>query len=185
MSDTNGVRLAGKKTGWCHWTTPTSVLDVVMQVGPIALDPCSNEHSLVVSPHKFDYEGLTNSWFEKCQNQGLAFVNPPYNNVKAFVKKCVLEGLGGTEIILLVAARMDTKWSHACLDSADAMCFWEGRIKFGNPPPESAGNAPSIPSVFYYWGQNRRLFMNRFMHYGFCVDLRDQRAKRPSFPVSE
>ena len=181
MSTTNGVRLSGKGKGWPHWTTPKSVLDVVREVGPIHLDPCSNEASQVFALRNWQSEGLILEWAPIAAG-GLAFVNPPYSLTKAFVEKVILEAALGTEVILLVAARTDTQWAHKALRSADSLCFWEGRIRFENPPPDSLGDAPSIPSAFYYWGRNHRLFMKTLQPHGFCIDLRRNRERR-TFPV--
>lgn len=182
-----GARLGGKTLGWSHWTTPQVVIDAVLQVGDVGLDPCSNVESLVPAFVKLmgqpgdANDGLKMAW-HTLKAKGLVFVNPPYANVKAFAKKAILEATAGAEIILLVAARMDTQWTHGCLQTAQAACFWEGRIRFENPPPGSLGNAPSIPSALYYWGFNRRLFMHSFATRGFVIDLGAAR-ERKSFPV--
>jgi hypothetical protein len=183
MGTTNGVRLSGRKQSWPHWTTPESILQLVRQVGPISLDPFWNEQAITtpaVALQDGPYGGLTESW--KTVQKGLAFVNPPYAMTADVVGKCKAEADTGVEIILLVAARTDSKWAHQCFDTADAMCFWKGRIKFGNPPPDSPGNAPSIASAFYYWGPSRRLFLQTFGPHGFCLDLAARR-ERKTFPV--
>lgn len=182
MSETNGVRLHGRTRGWPNWTTPKNVIEVVSQVGPIVLDPCWNDQAITMPVSKFWENGCEQDWRVNSEG-GLVFVNPPYNQAKAFVEKCIQEGLWGAEIILLVASRTDTKWSHAAHRSADAMCNWgPGRIKFENPPSESPGDAPSIASSFFYWGRNHRLFTQVFSKHGFCVNLHALREKR-SFPV--
>jgi phage N-6-adenine-methyltransferase len=175
------VRLSGRTKGWPNWTTPEAVLDVIELVGPIALDPCSNEaaHTNKRAKASWRCNGLTDSWHDQV-HAGLVFVNPPYNQTKAFVAKAIEEALQGTEIILLVAARTDTKWAHSAFKSAQAVCFWEGRIRFENPPPDSEGDAPSIPSMFVYWGPRRGAFMRVFQDHGLAVDLTRPRL---SFPV--
>lgn len=178
----NTVGLNGRTKGWPNWTTPEDVLNVVREVNYIGLDPCSNGASLVNAVTAWDCEGLEKNW----SHSGLTFVNPPYNQAKEFVAKCLYEANGGCEIILLVAARTDTKWAHSIFQHADALCFWgPGRIRFGNPPPDSPGDAPSIPSMFAYWGQGERVspFLNAFAKRGHCVNLRAGREKPRSFPV--
>jgi hypothetical protein len=187
----NGARLGGKVKGWPHWTTPKPVLEVVQEVGPIALDPFCNEaaHTNSIAKACWQHAGLTDGWNQQV-HKGLIFVNPPYSLTKVVVEKCIQEAPPflkrsneAAEIILLVAARTDTKWAHSAFQAADAVCFWRGRIRFENPPPESAGDAPSIPSMFVYWGPNRRLFMQAFGKHGVCFDLRLVQ-RRHSFPVS-
>lgn len=162
-----GVRLAGRSTGWPHWTTPRNVLDVIAKMGPIALDPCSNQHSIVDAPTAFcGDDGLSISW-TFVAGGGLIYVNPPYNQARAFVQKCVYEASQGAEIILLTASRTDTKWAHLIFATAKAVCLWgPGRISFGNPPPESPGEAPSIASMFSYWGERAAEFMAAFHGHG-------------------
>jgi hypothetical protein len=180
----NGARLGGKVKGWPHWTTPKPVLEVVQEVGPIALDPFCNDaaHTKALAKACWWEGGLTEPWNQQV-HAGLIFANPDYKHTKDAVTKCIHEAQQGVEIILLVAARTDTKWAHSAFRAADAVCFWEGRIRFENPPPESAGDAPSIPSMFVYWGPNRRLFMQAFAKRGVCFDLRLVQ-RRHSFPVS-
>jgi len=182
MTETNpeGARLGGKVQGWQHWTTPKIVLRAVEEVGPIGLDPCSNEFSHVQSKSRFWENGLEVDWKQFCDGQ-LVYVNPPYNKVKEFAKKCILESVAGCEIIALLASRTDTQWSKGCLMTGDALCFWEGRIKFENPPPGSQGDAPSIPSVVYYWGNRRWEFCQAFKKHGFCIDLRQVRARQSAY----
>jgi len=184
MGSTNGVRLGGRKQRWPHWTTPESFVELGLRVGPIALDPFWNEqavtHPAVRLVEGGAMDGLTQTW--KTVQSGLVFANPPYKQTAVVVGKCKAEADEGREIILLVAARTDSQWAHQCLTTADALCFWKGRIKFGNPPPDSPGNAPSIASAVYYWGPSRRLFLQTFAPKGFVLDLRQLR-KRESFPV--
>lgn len=181
MTAPDSVRLQGKKQGWTHWTTPRYVLDVIRRVNVIHLDPCSNFCSEVNALEAHETGGLELSWHPRA-SAGLVFVNPPYDLAKEFVKKSIVEASLGAEIILLVAARTETHWTQACLAEADAACLWRGRIKFGNPPPDSPGDRPSIPSAFYYWGKNRKGFMAAFKDYGMTFDLRSSRQKK-SFPV--
>lgn len=176
----NGARLGGKVKGWQHWTTPNKVLDVVRELGPIALDPCSNEHSLVKATVEWSEDALTKSWVAAAAS-GLVFVNPPYSQAQHFMKKCILESVAGAEIVALVASRTDTQWTKGCLQTADALCFWEGRVFFENPPDFSTGDAPSIPSVLYYWGARRWEFCRAFDKHGFTIDLRQVRMRQTSY----
>lgn len=176
-----GVRLAGRSKGWPNWTTPKHVVDLVSEVDRIVLDPCSNEHSQVGALMSFTEHGLEESWCERvASHPGLVYVNPPYNQADAFIDKCIAEAKSGIQIIALVAARTDTKWAHKAFDTVQSVQFWSGRIKFGNPPEGSEGDAPSIPSMFLYWGPRYRHFMNVFGKHGLALDLTMRRA---SFPV--
>lgn len=58
-----------------HWNTPPKIISAVKKFwnGEIALDPCSNEHSLVGAKREYvlPVDGLKEHWAEK------TFVNPP------------------------------------------------------------------------------------------------------------
>lgn len=179
-NQTNGVRLHGKATGWPHWTTPKYVLDIVQQLGPIHLDPCWNEQAITAPLVKVWCGALDLDWHE-IAGGGLIFVNPPYDKAAAFVAKAIEEANKGARLVLLVAARTDTKWSHSLFTKANAVCFWgPGRIKFENPPPASDGKAPSIASAFWHFGKERKGFFDAFRPHGFCFDLV---KPRETFPV--
>lgn len=131
------------------WQTPDNVLDVVRQVGHIALDPCtvaSNPTGAEVLVPFPAYNGLAVSWREHVW-RGVAYVNPPYGReCAAWVYKAIEEAEKGTPIVMLVAARPDSRWGQALLHSADALCWWRGRIRFRGAP----ASAP-FPSLFASW----------------------------------
>lgn len=60
-----------------HWGTPSFYVDAVRAVlGEIALDPCSNEHSVVHATTEYrlpEVDGLRASW-----DYPTIYVNPPY-----------------------------------------------------------------------------------------------------------
>lgn len=193
MAEVNpeGARLGGKVKGWNHWHTPRPVIESLLDIGPIGLDPCSGKNGAIpafirlsgVGDPGGKNDGLAFEW-HTLKGRGFVFVNPPYKGVGEWMKKCILEAVSGAEVIALVASRTDTQWTKGCLMTADACCFWEGRIKFDNPPPESAGDAPSIPSVLYYWGERRYEFQQAFAKHGFCIDLRSVRMRQTSYAAA-
>lgn len=98
-----------------HWSTPKNIYDYY--IGLRYYDPC---------PLNASFDALTIEWHKK------NFVNPPYDNIFAFVKKAVDEEEKGNETVLLVPARTDTKWFHYILENT--VCeieFVKGRLKFG------------------------------------------------------
>jgi hypothetical protein len=153
------------------WNTPANVLDLVRQVAPIELDPCSNEGSIVGATveyrHDCGQDGLALGWGVR----GLAFVNPGYGRgIGAWVEKCAavaLQHCDTTEIIALLPARPDTAWWQEHVVTADAVCFWRGRLTFlGAPHP-----AP-FPSALAFWsGRCERVgrFEDVFNPHGWVV----------------
>jgi hypothetical protein len=83
-------------------------------------------------------DGLLIEWGEK------NFVNPPYSDVERWVDKAIREYDQGKNIILLLAARTDTKWFHKLLRKNPMIYFFKGRLSFNDK-----GKAP-FPSILVY-----------------------------------
>lgn len=169
------------------WQTPDSFLDLVRQVAPIALDPCTSAENPTgarryVSPDAnilSDYgpfgpqlvfgavgrDGLAEPWHAWTEGHGLAYVNPPYGRaLGAWAAKIVTEARLGAEIIALVPARTDTKWFHLMAEHMTSLLLWKGRLTFkGAPAP-----AP-FPSAVFYFGRNWDRFHDLFESWGFYV----------------
>lgn len=131
------------------WMTPDNVLELVRQVGPIALDPCTTWENptgagTFIFPDQED--GLDAPW-ARYAGRGLTYVNPPYGRALPFwVKKCVEEAEQGAEIVLLVPARTDTRWAARVFETADVVAFWKGRMRFKGAP----ASAP-FPTMLAFW----------------------------------
>lgn len=139
------------------WQTPPEVLDLVRQVAPIGLDPCTTKNNPVGA---FEWiwpevaNGLDLPWWPA---HGLAFVNPPYGRQLApWAAKIAAEGQRGMELICLVPARTDTRWWRN-IETAARVCFWRGRIRFVGAP----ASAP-FPSALGYWGPRPERFAEVF-----------------------
>lgn len=153
------------------WNTPYSVLELVREVGPIVFDPCSNPASVVGAAVEWqrdrDGDSLARSWPVNCPAIGLAFVNPPYGRtIGAWLERCHgwRWSAPGREAIALVHARTDTRWFQEHARSADALCFWKGRIRFGG----GRAGAP-FPSLFMYWGSRSEHFAEVFAPHGLVL----------------
>src|SRR6185369_2862480 len=116
-----------------HWSTPKDLLaELDKKYGPFTLDPCPLNGE----------GGLDIDW------AGRVFVNPPYSNVGAWMKKARSETLIKCRpeiVVCLVPARTDTKWFHEyCYGIAQGpeIKFLKGRLKFG----DSKNSAP-FPSM--------------------------------------
>ena len=114
------------------WQTPDDVLDVVRQVGPIALDPCTVTSNPTGARHFYTpaEDGLSRSWSTD-QFRDIVYVNPPYGReCAAWVAKAIEEAKRGTKIVMLVAARPGSRWCQDLLTNATIVCWWRGRIRF-------------------------------------------------------
>ena len=108
------------------WSTPSFIYNKYMKNGYIDPNPL---HS-IIDPNTYD-------------NNNKLFINPPYSNIKDFVKMAIrLHKKHNKDIHLLVPSRTDTKWFHELLDYGIEIEFIKGRLKFG----ESKQSAP-FPSM--------------------------------------
>jgi hypothetical protein len=97
---------------------------------------------------------------------GRLWLNPPYGRIIGdWVRKAVSEYRSGnvTEMILLVPARVDTRWFRALL--AGVICFVFGRLKFGG----QSGPAP-FPSALIYFGSRTSKFVEVFGDAGWIAE---------------
>jgi len=130
------------KTG--KWATPQdffSKLDWMM--GPFDLDPCSSEDNAKCAKYFTESDdGLAQDW-----GGHTVFVNPPYDNMKGWARKCYEESLKpDTTVVLLCPARTDTKYFHNYILKASEIYFVKGRLKFGSA--QNCAPFPSMVAVF-------------------------------------
>lgn len=109
-----------------HWSTPKVVYDGLNQEFCFNDDPCPLNGS----------GGLDREW------GGVAFCNPPYSQIKEWVKKAYEEHQKGKTVVLLIPSRTDTKWWHEFVMKASEIRFIKGRLKFGE-----AKNSAPFPSA--------------------------------------
>lgn len=110
-----------------EWNTPKSLYNQLNDEFCFDFDPCPENH-------KFD--GLIIEWGR------VNFVNPPYSQLSAWLKKGYEEWQKGKTVIFLIPSRTDTKaWHEYCM-KADEIRFIKGRLKFGN-----ATNSAPFPSA--------------------------------------
>lgn len=160
----NDALFSSQKSNWC---TPQEVIDPILLLGEIALDPCSNENSIVPAKRSvcLPENGLEIDWPEA--KLGITYVNPPYGNqTELWMKKAVHEHKHrNSEVILLVPARPDTKlWQDVVFPHASAICFWRGRLKFLGAP-----NGAPFPSAVVYLGTRMFSFEASFCTKGYTL----------------
>lgn len=157
-------RLAtGGKDDWC---SPEVVLRRVRRIAPIGLDPCTSADNPVGAAAFFTRadDGLVRPW----SGYGLSFVNPPYSRAAAWSQRVADSArLYSDEIVSLVAARPDSRWFYLlCWDTAQAVCFWKGRLRFVGAP----SSAP-FPSALVYHGPRPWAFEAAFADAGRVLRL--------------
>lgn len=130
-----------------EWQTPIEFFK--QKIGGADFDPCAGLSNLCKENNHI-YNGLEISW----EGYRKIFINPPYSNIDAWVKKALYEMSNNktTNVIyFLVPSRTDTKWFqqlwHLQNHNADlTICthfdFIAGRLHFSN-----SKNAAPFPSV--------------------------------------
>jgi hypothetical protein len=149
------------------WRTPAEIVELlhVLWDGKPDLDPCASPdpaHAIarrnLSGPSGSAADGLAWPW------TGRVFVNPPFGDLATWTMKAVEEALRGAEIVFLLPARTDTRYWHADIASAAAVCFWRGRLRFvGAPAP-----CP-FPTALAYWGPRPWDFQRVFAPRGMVV----------------
>jgi site-specific DNA-methyltransferase (adenine-specific) len=154
------------------WQTPPKVLERVRMVGPIVLDPCTSEDNPVGASFALTerQDGLAVDWADVLDDDiysGLVFANFPYSRAKLWAAKIVEESTCGLEIVTLCAARPDSRWFFNLVwDSAQAVCFYRGRLRFVGAP----SSAP-FPSALVYHGPCPWAFEAAFADAGKVIRL--------------
>jgi len=80
------------------------------------------------------------------------WLNPPYHNVKDWIRKAYFSHIKyNVSILALLFAKVDTKVWHECILHGQAeVYFIQGRIKFFKNGAVSKNPAP-YPSAFVFW----------------------------------
>lgn len=145
--------------------TPGAVLELVRRVGPVGIDPCSNEWSKVGARVAFDgltieTNGLLAPWFALLRPGELAFVNPPYgrSHMRKWADKITHEARLGCEVIALVKGDFSTKWWTALRKEAKAVCYVAGRPAFEGGDHKGG----KFASALFYFGTRPHLFAHVF-----------------------
>lgn len=113
-----------------EWRTPLWLFNLLNQEFSFDLDPCATQENRLCPYHFTKKEdGLKEQW-----TGATAFVNPPYSQMREWVKKSYTEAYEGrATVVMLVAARTDTRgwWDYVRYGQVR---FLKGRLKFGIPP---------------------------------------------------
>ena len=162
------------------WGTPIKYINAIKRVfgGAIALDPCSNEYSIVQADTEFmlpQNDGLREDW-----NYPTIYMNPPYGadrtrgtTIKNWLAKCVLSHKKyGSEILALVPVATNTGyWKQSVFGQARALCFlYDTRLKFLENG-SGAGKGAPMACAMIYWGKDYDKFYDIFIEYGAVIDL--------------
>lgn len=162
------------------WGTPPKYVNAVKCFfqGAIALDPCSNEFSIVKAENEFMLpynDGLAEEW-----NYSTIYVNPPYGadrargtTIKDWLLKCAYtHEKYDSEILALVPVATNTShWKQSVFGQARAICFlYDTRLKFLENGMDIGKGAP-MSCAMIYWGREYNRFYQIFIEHGAVVDI--------------
>lgn len=146
------------------WLTPRYILESLGD--DFDLDPAySPPRPLYTAKNYYGEEedGLKQPWF------GKVFCNPPYGRMTGkFAEKAKTHD----NSILLTFARTETLWWHTHVwNSASAIFFFKGRLKFINSETLTVGDASPAPSVLIAYGNTMADKLTLLNIEGKCVRL--------------
>ena len=162
------------------WGTPVKYVQAIQKFfgGSVALDPCSNEYSIVHAQREFrlpHHDGLKEEW-----NYPTIYMNPPYGadrergtTIKNWLAKCAMSHQKyHAEILALVPVATNTiHWKQSVFGQACALCFlYDTRLKFLENGLDVGKGAP-MSCAMIYWGKHYEKFHNTFIEYGAVVDI--------------
>lgn len=165
-----------------NWGTPHIYVAAVREVlGHIALDPCSNEYSVVAAETEYalpEHDGLKESW-----DFPTIYVNPPYGKdhvrgtrIKDWLARCQKAYLDhGAEVLALVPVATNTShWKENVWGVAASVAFlYDTRLKFLENGQEGGKGAPMSCAMVYWGNRNFAAFRRVFFRFGAVVDIRD------------
>lgn len=133
-------------TGKDNWATPQDFFDKLDEEFKFTLDAAADETNYKCSFYYDEKDdALKQHWFN-----WITWCNPPYSNVKLWIKKAYEESLKGGTVVMLIPARTDTKAWHEYIFPYAEIRFVKGRLKFG----DSKNSAPFPSAVVIFRGKD-------------------------------
>ena len=116
------------------WKTPEKLYQELDKEFHFDFDPC---------PINPDFDGLKVTWGQ------INFCNPPYSEIKLWIKKGYEEYKKKKIVVFLIPSRTDTIYWHEYVMKAHEIRFIKGRLKFNNS--ENSAPFPSCLVIFKGW----------------------------------
>ncbi len=124
-----------------EWATPKWLYDALHKEFGFTLDPCAtNGNTKCDNWYTMTENGLLRDW-----GQDVVFMNPPYSEVSAWMRKAYGAAQEGAVVVCLIPARTDTAWWHDYAMKGEIRLL-RGRLKFGEA--ENSAPFPSAIIVF-------------------------------------
>lgn len=131
----------GGKTETDVWSTPQWLYKALHKEFGFTLDPCTDGKNATCKKFYTPSEnGLLRDWSTET-----VFMNPPYSECEAWMRKAYGSAQEGATVVCLVPARTDTDWWHEYAMKGEIRLL-RGRLKFGTA--ETNAPFPSAVIVF-------------------------------------
>ena len=124
MKDTLQPLMSSVRQDWC---TPPDLYSRLYNEFKFTLDPCSShENHLCEKYYTVETNGLEQDWSDET-----CYINPPYSDSKAWIKKAHDEWLEhNVTSVMLIPSRTDTVSWFNYVSKAAQIRFIKGRLKF-------------------------------------------------------
>ena len=121
MADFDNNRFASKKQ---EYKTPKKLFNKLNKEFNFTIDVCADTYNKKVENFYSEKDNaLIKDW------NGVCWMNPPYKDLKIWVKKAYKESLKGAIVVCLIPARTNTNWWHEYCMKGEIR-FIKGRPKF-------------------------------------------------------
>lgn len=100
-----------------EWRTPRAFYQALNSEFDFDFDPCPTETDYAL-------DGLSCDWGDR------NFVNPPFKDIKEWIRKGYREHLKGKAVVFLIPSRTDTAWWHNYIMKASEIRFIRGRLRY-------------------------------------------------------
>ena len=144
------------------YSTPGDFYSAVCRrFGAPSVDLAAHNHNALCERHVTPEEdSLECDWLKVIRPGELAWLNPPYGDIRPWVAKCRRAARAGREILVLVPASVGSRWFHEHVYAYAKVYALVGRLTFGGctaPFPKDCmllhyGDAPG----FVCWDWNER-----------------------------
>ena len=144
------------------WETPPYFFRLLDDEFHFTLDPAaSDQNHKCPKYYTIQDDGLAKSWAGET-----AFVNPPFCDKKAWIKKCYKEALNPiTKVVLIMPVSSDIPEWHCYVMEADEIRFCLGRVNFVFPASERK-SSPGFPLSIVVFRLRRQPYLkvSSFIH---------------------
>lgn len=157
------------------WNTPKRLVAAIEAFKPVALDPCSNEHSIVNARVKLtrEQDGLGQDWRLHVKQHELVYVNPPFDHEtlqRVREKAYYAANFWFLDVLLLAPVKADQSWYQNAIVEASALCSVKGRVPFLREGRRRSGS--QFACAFFYYGADVDRFCKAFRSVGRLLEAK-------------